>query len=136
MQLADDLPLIIGDATRLRQVIHNLVQNAQDATLERDDARVVIRTERIDAKSGAAGRDAMVRMTVSDNGGGFPARILARAFEPYVTTKSRGTGLGLAVVKKIADEHDARIELRNGDAGGAVVSLLFTRVADRHLAVA
>jgi nitrogen fixation/metabolism regulation signal transduction histidine kinase len=136
MQLADDLPLIIGDATRLRQVIHNLVQNAQDATLERDDARVVIRTERIDAKSGAAGRDAMVRMTVADNGGGFPARILARAFEPYVTTKSRGTGLGLAVVKKIADEHDARIELRNGDAGGAVVSLLFTRVADRHLAVA
>ncbi len=136
LQLAAELPLIIGDATRLRQVIHNLVQNAQDATLEREDAHIIIRTERVDAKSGAAGREAMVRMTVSDNGGGFPARILARAFEPYVTTKSRGTGLGLAVVKKIADEHDARIELRNGDAGGASVSLLFTRVADRHLAVA
>ena len=136
LQLAIDLPLIVGDATRLRQVIHNLVQNAQDATLECDESHIVIRTERVDVKSGTAAREAMVRLTVSDNGCGFPARILARAFEPYVTTKTRGTGLGLAVVKKIADEHEARIELRNGEAGGAVVSLLFTRVADRHLAVA
>jgi nitrogen fixation/metabolism regulation signal transduction histidine kinase len=136
LELAEDLPFIVGDATRLRQVIHNLVQNAQDATLERDESHIVIKTERVDAKGGGAPREAMVRLTVSDNGGGFPARILARAFEPYVTTKSRGTGLGLAVVKKIADEHEARIELRNGEAGGAVVSLLFTRVADRHLAVA
>jgi nitrogen fixation/metabolism regulation signal transduction histidine kinase len=61
---------------------------------------------------------------------------LARAFEPYVTTKSRGTGLGLAVVKKIADEHEARIDLRNRDEGGASVSLLFTKLAGRQLAVA
>lgn len=139
MELTPGLPLIVGDATRLRQVIHNLVQNAQDATHERDQPRIVISTERVDARSALPARpvrDAMVRLSVSDNGSGFPARILARAFEPYVTTKSRGTGLGLAVVKKIADEHEARIELRNREEGGACVSLLFTHVAGRHLAVA
>jgi nitrogen fixation/metabolism regulation signal transduction histidine kinase len=55
---------------------------------------------------------------------------LKRAFEPYVTTKSRGTGLGLAVVKKIADEHGARIDLSNrieeGIITGAQVSLSFS----------
>ena len=66
---------------------------------------------------------------MSDSGSGFPAHILQRAFEPYVTTKVRGTGLGLAVVKKIADEHGARIELANrledGVVRGAQVSLSF-----------
>ena len=52
-------------------------------------------------------------MTVRDSGTGFAPHILQRAFEPYVTTKVRGTGLGLAVVKKIADEHGARIDLSN-----------------------
>jgi nitrogen fixation/metabolism regulation signal transduction histidine kinase len=60
-------------------------------------------------------------LVVRDNGPGFPLKILKRAFEPYVTTKSRGTGLGLAVVKKIADEHGARIDLKNRESEGAVV---------------
>ena len=70
-----------------------------------------------------------VRLVVSDSGAGFPPYILQRAFEPYVTTKARGTGLGLAVVKKIADEHGARIDLSNrtedGVVCGAQVSLSF-----------
>ena len=70
-----------------------------------------------------------VRLSVVDSGSGFPAHILQRAFEPYVTTKVRGTGLGLAVVKKIADEHAARIDLANRSEGtvvqGAQVSLSF-----------
>jgi nitrogen fixation/metabolism regulation signal transduction histidine kinase len=73
-----------------------------------------------------------VRLTISDSGPGFAPHILQRAFEPYVTTKARGTGLGLAVVKKIIDEHGARIELSNlldGDqVRGAQVSLSFTAV--------
>jgi nitrogen fixation/metabolism regulation signal transduction histidine kinase len=66
---------------------------------------------------------------VQDTGPGFAEHILKRAFEPYVTTKTKGTGLGLAVVKKIADEHGARIELSNrvadGTTTGAQVSLSF-----------
>jgi nitrogen fixation/metabolism regulation signal transduction histidine kinase len=70
-----------------------------------------------------------VRLIVQDSGSGFPEHILKRAFEPYVTTKMKGTGLGLAVVKKIADEHAARVDLKNrADQGvvvGAQVSLSF-----------
>ena len=70
-----------------------------------------------------------MRLSVLDHGSGFAENILKRAFEPYVTTKAKGTGLGLAVVKKIADEHGARIDLSNrldqGRVLGAQVSLSF-----------
>ena len=120
-QLDADCPLIHGDAQQLRQVIHNLLQNAQDATdampLQSADAEsppVVISTQWVPA----SGR---VRLSVIDQGGGIPENILKRAFEPYVTTKARGTGLGLAVVKKIADEHGARVDLSNRLEDGAVI---------------
>ncbi|WP_374669482.1 ATP-binding protein [Ramlibacter sp.] len=115
-------PPVLGDAQQLRQVIHNLLQNAQDATEGRPVREVLIRTQ----WSEPAHR---VRLVVQDSGIGFPEHILKRAFEPYVTTKPKGTGLGLAVVKKIADEHGARIDLKNrtdnGVVQGAQVSLSF-----------
>ena len=119
-------PAIMGDEQQLRQVIHNLLQNAQDACEARggvpDQACVMVRTE----WRAARGR---VRLTVTDTGPGFAPNILKRAFEPYVTTKAKGTGLGLAVVKKIADEHGAKIEmgniLQNDVIQGAQVSLSF-----------
>ncbi|QHI98624.1 HAMP domain-containing protein [Xylophilus rhododendri] len=116
-------PPILGDAQQLRQVLHNLVQNAQDATEAVGHAEpppVLIRTRYSESTK-------RVRLSVIDSGIGFPENILQRAFEPYVTTKSKGTGLGLAVVRKIADEHGARIDIgnRTGDGGapGAQVSL-------------
>jgi nitrogen fixation/metabolism regulation signal transduction histidine kinase len=115
-------PRILGDAQQLRQVIHNLLLNAQDATEARPHPEVLVRTQWNETSR-------RVRLVVQDNGGGFPEHILKRAFEPYVTTKSKGTGLGLAVVKKIADEHGARIDLKNrileGIVHGAQVSLSF-----------
>jgi nitrogen fixation/metabolism regulation signal transduction histidine kinase len=67
-----------------------------------------------------------VRLTITDNGPGFSPKILARAFEPYVTSKSRGTGLGLAMVKKIVEEHGGRIDIQNrrNTPGAKVVILL------------
>ena len=121
-------PLIKGDAQQLRQVIHNLVQNAQDAQEGMARGMVTLKTE-FSKSSGPSGR---VRLTVRDNGTGFPEHILKRAFEPYVTTKVKGTGLGLAVVKKIADEHGARVDISNrvtdGAVQGAQVSLSFAVV--------
>jgi nitrogen fixation/metabolism regulation signal transduction histidine kinase len=115
-------PRILGDPQQLRQVIHNLLQNAQDATEGRPHPDVLIRTQWNEASK-------RVRLVVQDNGSGFPEHILKRAFEPYVTTKTKGTGLGLAVVKKIADEHAARVDLKNRAADGVVhgaqVSLSF-----------
>ena len=58
-----------------------------------------------------------------DNGPGFPAEVLSRAFEPYFTTKSRGAGLGLAMVKKIVDEHGGEVRLSNREGGGAEVRI-------------
>ena len=121
-ELDASAPPILGDAQLLRQVIHNLLQNAQDAQEGIPDARVTVRTDYSDTLR-------RVRFTVRDNGTGFPEHILKRAFEPYVTTKVKGTGLGLAVVKKIADEHGARVDISNrvadGGVQGAQVSLSF-----------
>ena len=125
----ESCPPILGDAQQLRQVIHNLVQNAIDASgepsdgeAEESDAQVVVRTQWLEATQ-------RVRLSVIDSGHGFSDAILKRAFEPYVTTKAKGTGLGLAVVKKIAEEHGARLDVSNrisdGRILGAQVSLSF-----------
>ena len=125
-ELDPDAPLIRGDAQQLRQVIHNLVQNAQDAQEGAAQALVSIKTD-------YSALSSRVRLSVRDNGSGFPEHILKRAFEPYVTTKVKGTGLGLAVVKKIADEHGARVDISNrmadGVVAGAQVSLSFAVAA-------
>lgn len=120
--LAEDLPMVLGDASQLRQVVHNLIQNAQDASVQSLHPMVQVWTEQSSSSQ-------KVRLRIIDNGSGFSEAVLQRAFEPYVTTKTGGTGLGLAVVKKIADEHQARIEIKNrieGDQNiGAQVSLSF-----------
>ena len=134
-RLEAGLPAIQGDASQLRQVIHNLVQNALDAVADRPDGQVVLATG---AARGEDGAVHAVRLSVIDNGPGFADKVLKRAFEPYVTTKLKGTGLGLAVVKKIADEHGARLgaaNVRQGDqpdaaVTGARVSLSFSRFAE------
>ena len=116
VRLVDNLPLIDGDATRLRQVIHNLVQNALDALQDQPAPRVVVATE-----AQAEG----IRLSVSDNGHGFSEELLGRIFEPYVTTKSKGTGLGLPIVKKIVEEHHGKIEVSNLASRGAQISIVF-----------
>jgi len=134
VRLDSNCPRVMGDPTQLRQVIHNLLQNAQDASLEmnRPEQRIQITTELVEIQDADQNRSA-VRMTITDSGPGFQAKILARAFEPYITTKAKGTGLGLAVVKKIIDDHGAKIEIRNRKQGddvlGAQVSILFVKLA-------
>ncbi len=113
-ELADDLGAILGDATQLRQIIHNLLRNAEDALEGRAGARIVIRTQQDNRHA---------RLSLADNGPGFPVDLLPRIFEPYVTTKARGTGLGLPIVKKIVDEHQGSIEISNAPEGGARIDI-------------
>ena len=116
-RLDEALPPVWADGAQIRQVIHNLVQNAQDSheNARQTTAAIEVRTELAGDK---------VRLAVSDHGGGFPEELMARIFEPYVTTKPRGTGLGLAIVKKIVDEHHGSVAIENRPNRGASVSVL------------
>ena len=112
--LSPDLPAIWGDATQLRQIIHNLLRNAEDAQESVEVPQIGIATRLADG---------VAEFSVTDCGPGFPPEIMSRVFEPYVTTKVRGTGLGLAIVKKIVDEHHGRINITNRQPAGAEVSI-------------
>jgi nitrogen fixation/metabolism regulation signal transduction histidine kinase len=132
-KLAPHLPQVMGDATQLRQVIHNLLQNAQDAILERNagttNPRIDVATETIRYQSSDGDLRTAVRLSITDNGPGFSPKILGRAFEPYVTSKARGTGLGLAMVKKIIEEHGGRIDIQNRqNTNGAKISILLLKL--------
>ncbi|MDX9699049.1 MAG: ATP-binding protein [Rhodocyclaceae bacterium] len=113
-RLAEDLPAVLGDAAQIRQIIHNLVQNAEDAIADQAEGELLIQTSSDGQR---------VTMTVRDNGPGFPSELLAHPFEPYFTTKSRGTGLGLAIIKKITDEHGGDVRLSNRERGGAEIRI-------------
>jgi nitrogen fixation/metabolism regulation signal transduction histidine kinase len=104
VKLEDKLPLVVGDAMMLRQVLHNLLQNSQDALGGKPHPEIEICSMAIDDK---------VKLKISDNGEGFPAEIISRVFEPYMTTKRHGTGLGLAIVRKIIEEHKGSIQIQN-----------------------
>jgi nitrogen fixation/metabolism regulation signal transduction histidine kinase len=120
LELASELPSVVGDSAQLRQVIHNLLQNAQDALADTPGARIVVRSEALPPG---------VRLTITDNGSGFPESLMRRAFEPYVTTKPKGTGLGLVIVKKIIEEHGGSVEITNVAPHGARVSLTLPTMA-------
>lgn len=102
LDLSPELPKIMGDKTLLRQVIHNLLQNAQDALIDIVNPKIQISTR---------GTLSEVLFELSDNGMGIPEQLRDRIFEPYATTKPKGTGLGLAIVKKIVEEHHGTIEI-------------------------
>jgi nitrogen fixation/metabolism regulation signal transduction histidine kinase len=114
-KLTDNLPSVFADPALLRQVLHNLIQNAIDALAGAEQPRIVV--------SSALAAEG-ITLSVRDNGAGIADAVLGRIFEPYVTTKPKGTGLGLAIVKKIVDEHGGRVVLDNG-ARGARVTLVF-----------
>lgn len=113
-------PLIMGDNTRLRQLMHNLIKNAFEAMLDKpkEHAQVNITTRCFEI-SGIP----FVSLVVLDDGPGFPSDLLERLFEPYVTTKNTGNGLGLAIVKKIVEEHGGTIRAENAPDNGARIKI-------------
>jgi len=114
IELAPTLPRLVGDPAQLRQVIHNLLQNAQDALADVSNPSILVRSAPVGDGT---------QVTITDNGSGFPEQLMQRAFEPYVTTKPKGTGLGLVIVKKIIEEHGGTVELHNLAPHGARVTI-------------
>jgi len=115
LRLEASQAMVKGDTTRLRQVIHNLLQNAQDELQSVSEPQIIVST---------VNQHGALKLCVQDNGKGFPEHLLTRAFEPYVTTKSKGTGLGLAIVKKIVEEHGGSISIANLAQGGTRVAII------------
>ncbi|CAM8283380.1 ATP-binding protein [Candidatus Methylopumilus planktonicus] len=113
--LLKGLPKIKVDANMMRQVLINLIQNAQDA--------MVNNTKKPSIKINTNKYKNYLILSIEDNGPGFSEDILKKAFEPYVTTKSHGTGLGLAIVKKIIEEHEGIIGIENIKSGGAHINI-------------
>ena len=111
-------PLVRADAVRLRQALHNLVKNALEAI---GDARKP--QLRVSTRIVHEGGEDWIELAVADNGPGLPPDFGERWFEPWTSSKARGTGLGLAVVKKIAEEHGGNVRAGNDPHGGAVFTL-------------
>ncbi len=116
---------INGDATRLRQIVHNLLHNAHDALQNIENPQIQIITTSSETE---------FQLVVSDNGSGIPEHVMTRIFEPYMTTKIKGTGLGLPIVKKIVEEHGGRITIQNQASAGAQVIIYFPLVLELEVA--
>ena len=119
-----NIPAVMyADTTAMRQVLHNIFKNAAEAAEEAAQPEVHIHT---------ANADGQITLTVANNGKSFSKDMLANAFEPYVTDKPTGTGLGLPVVKKIVEEHGGRIALSNPAEGGACVKITLPALVEEH----
>jgi nitrogen fixation/metabolism regulation signal transduction histidine kinase len=111
-----DLPKILINVTRIRQVFNNLVKNALEASPDDDKSNIIISIRLVDYLNREH-----VEIGIEDQGSGVPEKILGSVFDPYVTSKTKGNGLGLAIVKKIIEEHDGMVTLRNKKEQGAIV---------------
>ncbi len=119
------LPPVHGDREKLTQVLLNLVRNAVDAVAQVTSPSVTFETGVASVRlRDASGRTRpLARVAVIDNGSGIPEAMLHRLFTPFATSKAHGTGLGLAVSRRIVEAHGGRIEVKSRAAGGAEASL-------------
>lgn len=114
LSLDDKVGEVEADAGRVRQLLHNLIRNAQDAVEGQPDGAADISTRLV-----VDGERVLAEIAVSDNGPGIAESALPRLFEPYVTTKHKGTGLGLAIVRKLVEEHGGSVTAENLPERGA-----------------
>ncbi|QSX78793.1 two-component system sensor histidine kinase NtrB [Agrilutibacter solisilvae] len=122
-ELAADLPLVLGDRIQLQQVFINLLLNAADAMISCSEPReLTIRS--------SVTEHGWVEVCVIDSGCGIPPKNLLRIFEPFVTTKREGVGLGLSVCRSIIAAHEGRLWAENNPQRGATVHVALPPLAD------
>lgn len=117
-QVEGDVPRVWGDPGRLRQLFLNLLLNSREARVGKGRIDLILRSWKPDPET-LRGAEVLV----ADNGPGFPPEHLNRLFEPFFTTKRLGTGLGLANVRRIAEEHGGQVSASNLPEGGALVTV-------------
>jgi len=121
LDLSGDVPKLLLDANSISRVLINLVKNASESVEEDQDLIINITTQYLVS-------DGIVRLSVQDNGEGFDEAVIERVFEPYVTTKVKGSGLGMAIVQNIIEQHNGRIFAGNVEPHGAIVTIEFDYV--------
>jgi signal transduction histidine kinase len=112
-KLTSSLPAVQGHAVQLREVILNLIQNSIDAMAPTTNTPRVINIETSWIEGGA------ISISLQDNGPGIEPQALGQIFDPFVTTKANGTGLGLGICKMIVEHHGGRISATSDENGGA-----------------
>ncbi|HEX6833103.1 MAG TPA: ATP-binding protein, partial [Rudaea sp.] len=115
-------PMLRADPGRLRQLLHNLLKNSLEAISGPRKPHIEVSTREV-----RDGEQTWVELSIADNGPGLPDGFDERWFEPYTTSKARGTGLGLAVAKKIVEEHGGSIRAATRPTGGAVFTVRLPR---------
>jgi len=125
LDLSGDLPKLQLDKDAISRVLINLIKNCIESKKKKTRLNILI-------KSQIVKDEGIVRLTIVDNGNGFPVDILDQVFEPYVTTKSTGSGLGLAIVQNIVEQHDGQIYASNEEPHGARVTIEFSIIASQR----
>ena len=116
--LSGDLPTLMLDSNSISRVLINLVKNAAESVEEDRHLTVSISTRYLQ-------EEGLVRLSIQDDGDGFDEAIIDKVFEPYVTTKVKGSGLGMAIVQNIVEQHDGRIFAANVEPHGAMITIEF-----------
>ena len=125
LDLSGDLPKLKLDKDAMSRVLINLINNSIESKKKKTRLNIMI-------KSRIVKNEGIVRLTIVDNGIGFPVNILDQVFEPYVTTKTKGGGLGLAIVQNIVEQHDGQIYASNVEPHGARVTIEFSIIASQR----
>lgn len=116
---APEKPVILPvDRQQISQAVTNLVKNAYEAAQDQTDIHITLTLQE---------NDTSVVLAVTDNGPGWPADLLPRLTDPYVTTKATGTGLGLSIVVKIVEDHNGKLEFLDNTPHGAIVRAVFPK---------
>ena len=115
-RISPALPAVRGDEFALAECFSHLILNAMEATQGRKDARIELNAQAV----GMGGSNRGVLVSVKDNGPGLPADIREKAFSPFCTSKTRGMGLGLPLVKRTVVDHNGRVDIDTGDTGTTV----------------
>jgi signal transduction histidine kinase len=116
VDLSPEVPVIFVDPDQIRQVLWNLVSNAVQAI--ESSGTLTVATRPSDPSQGAG-----VTIRVSDTGGGIPHDVVHNIFNPFFTTKAKGTGLGLPIVHAIVEKHGGAIHLDNQEGKGVTFSV-------------
>ena len=129
VEVASDLPEIAADESQLRQALLNLVRNAREAMASGGRVRVSVDAPVIASGAAPGGDVRQVRLRLSDSGAGIPEADRAKIFDPFFSTKEKGTGLGLALVQQIVAEHGWRIDVDSEMGRGTTLTLTFPALA-------